>query len=215
MKRIAKIPYIPALESLSAEQLRQVLIAQGAELQVDSNNWAAEWPYSPAVVARVAYCGSHIAVMFDVEEEHTKAVEMQSNGRVWEDSCVEFFVANPIGEGYYNFELNAIGTLLAAYRLSRENATHFDEQILSKIVRYGSFDHAPIDITEGAKWWAAELIPFELLGVNTPPRSLRANLYKCGDNLRRPHFLSWSPITLDKPNFHCPDYFGELTFDYE
>ena len=39
-----------------------------------------------------------------------------------------------------------------------------------------------------------------------------ANFYKCGDKLQTPHFLSWNPIDLEKPNFHCPEFFGMLRF---
>ncbi|MBQ1777386.1 MAG: hypothetical protein IIZ93_04430 [Acidaminococcaceae bacterium] len=27
-----------------------------------------------------------------------------------------------------------------------------------------------------------------------------------------PHYLSWSMIDLDYPNFHCPEYFGRMQF---
>lgn len=213
--KTAKIPYVAQFENLSVEQLCQKLQAEGVGLAISCNNWADDYPYTPSVTARMAYTDSHIALLFAVEESHVKAVEMENNGRVWEDSCVEFFVANPAGEGYYNFELNAIGTLLAAFRTSRESAVHFSEEMLAKVVRYTSFDHAPIDICSQSSWWAVELIPFELLGLAAAPKSLRVNLYKCGDKLNQPHFLSWSPITLDRPNFHCPDYFGTLIFEHE
>ena len=39
------------------------------------------------------------------------------------------------------------------------------------------------------------------------------NVYKCGDNLSQPHFLSWQPIHTDKPNFHVPQFFGEVEFE--
>ena len=41
-------------------------------------------------------------------------------------------------------------------------------------------------------------------------RDIRANFYKCGDLLQTPHFLSWNPIDLPKPDFHCPQFFGLL-----
>lgn len=213
MGKSTVIPRIADIETLEGDVLRKVLLEQGVQLVLDSHNWAAEYPYRPMVVARMAYSDSAIAVMFDVEEEHTRAVELADNGRVWEDSCVEFFVANPAGEGYFNFEMNVIGTLLAAFRLSRESATHFNSEQLGRVVRFGLFEHHQIDITEGCRWWVAEVIPFSLLGLESTPKALRANLYKCGDKLNRPHFMSWSPITLDKPNFHCPEFFGTLIFE--
>jgi len=44
-------------------------------------------------------------------------------------------------------------------------------------------------------------------------KTMRANFYKCGDKLQTPHFLSWAPIDLPKPKFHCPEFFGELVFE--
>ena len=44
-------------------------------------------------------------------------------------------------------------------------------------------------------------------------KEIRANFYKCGDELDKPHYLSWNPINLEKPNFHCPEFFGTLFFE--
>lgn len=215
MKRQATIPYIADICSATSEQLRETLQQKGAILTIDSHNWSADYPYFPEVVARVAYTDTALAVMFDVSEKHTMAVTLSDNGPVWEDSCVEFFVANPCAEGYFNFELNAIGSLLAAYRLSRDNAVHFSAEKLQSVIRYGSLEHKSIDIRHQNSWWAAMIIPFSLINLSEPPKTLRANLYKCGDKLCSPHFLSWSKVELEKPNFHSPQFFGELTFDYE
>ncbi len=43
-------------------------------------------------------------------------------------------------------------------------------------------------------------------------KRIPANFYKCGDKLRTPHFLSWNKIEIEKPDFHRPDFFGELHF---
>ena len=34
--------------------------------------------------------------------------------------------------------------------------------------------------------------------------------YKCGDKTAHPHFLSWNPVGTPAPDFHRPDFFGEL-----
>ena len=44
-------------------------------------------------------------------------------------------------------------------------------------------------------------------------RRARANFYKCGDRLSKPHFLAYFPIGLPQPDFHCPDFFGDLVFE--
>ena len=41
---------------------------------------------------------------------------------------------------------------------------------------------------------------------------MRANFYKCGDKTLQPHFLSWSPIHSEKPDFHRPEDFGIINF---
>lgn len=209
-KRSLEVRFIRNIEQLAENDLRLVLRDKVAPTPIDCVNWE-EFPYAPRVEFRVAHSDNAFVVMFDVEESHLRAVAMESNGAVWEDSCVEFFVANPAGEGYFNFECNCAGTLLAAFRRSREDADHFDEEKIARVRRFGSLKHEPIDSRgEGQKWWMVEVIPFELLGLESAPKTLRANFYKCGDNCDQTHFLSWSPIALEKPNFHCPEFFGEL-----
>ncbi|MBC7416687.1 MAG: hypothetical protein H7325_00845, partial [Pedobacter sp.] len=36
---------------------------------------------------------------------------------------------------------------------------------------------------------------------------------KCGDDLPKPHYLSWNPITnVAEPNFHLPEFFANAIF---
>lgn len=179
---------------------------------IDCVNWKA-FPYKPSVTARIGYSATALAILFEVEENHVRAVTMEDCGPVWEDSCCEFFVADPVGEGYFNFEMNCIGTLLAAKRRSREDCERLSESQLKSILRFTSLPHAPVDsVGAGQKYWVAEVIPFSVLGLSEPPKSLMANLYKCGDKCQTPHFLSMAPIDLPTPNFHCPSFFQEVTF---
>ena len=66
-------------------------------------------------------------------------------------------------------------------------------------------------------WEVALVIPYSAFFMHNITslggKTIRANFYKCGDKLQTPHFLSWSPIDLEKPNFHCPEFFGELHFE--
>jgi hypothetical protein len=41
-------------------------------------------------------------------------------------------------------------------------------------------------------------------------QTLFGNVYKCGDELPDPHFLSLFPIHTPTPNFHVPEFFGEF-----
>ncbi|MDR1556412.1 MAG: hypothetical protein LBS88_05185, partial [Tannerellaceae bacterium] len=35
---------------------------------------------------------------------------------------------------------------------------------------------------------------------------------KCADDTDTPHYLSWNPIAVSAPDFHRPDFFGEIYF---
>ena len=125
--------------------------------------------------------------------------------------CIEFFVKEPDSPYYFNFETNCIGAGLAAKRLSRGEFTHFDEARMAQVIRRSSFPPEPVDI-HGKTAWSLELgIPFSLIceGAGVPSRLL-ANFYKCGDKTAVMHFLSWNPVRVPNPDFHRPEFFGEL-----
>ena len=99
--------------------------------KVDCVNWE-EFPYKPTVTVRLGYSSSALAILFEVEENHVRAVTMEDCGPVWEDSCCEFFVAAPAGDGYFNFEMNCAGTLLAAKRQSQTEYEFLSEEQFAK-----------------------------------------------------------------------------------
>ena len=204
-----KAQYIAGVEALTDEALLQALSALEKH-EIGCVNWA-EYPYKPSVHFSMAHSDKAVAVMFEVSEDHVRAVAMENNGPVWEDSCVEFFVQAPDGKHYTNFEMNCAGTMLAALRTSRHDPEKFTQEQFAPIRRITSLPHEQVDSrAEGQSWWAIEVIPFEAFGYSERPEALRANIYKCGDKCDQPHFLSWSPIDLPTPNFHCPDYFGDI-----
>ena len=204
-----KAQYIAGVESLSNEALLQALSALEKH-EIGCVNWA-EYPYKPSVHFRMAHSEKAVAVMFEVSEDHVRAVAMENNGRVWEDSCVEFFVRMADGQRYVNIEMNCAGTILVGKRLTKKDATHLSHAEIATIRRITSLPHEQTDSSKaGQSWWAIEVIPYEIFGYEQKPGVLRANLYKCGDKCDQSHFLSWSPIPLPEPNFHCPEYFGEI-----
>ena len=46
-----------------------------------------------------------IYLIYQVEEPQVRAVNTRFNSPVWEDSCVEFFLAFGGDDGYYNFDI--------------------------------------------------------------------------------------------------------------
>ena len=207
-----EIVCVDPLGALGEVELHEVLRGRVIPVAVDCVNWP-EYSYMPRVIVRVAYTVNSLVLLFDVEEEHVRGVVMEEQGAVWEDSCVEFFVADPVGMGYYNFEVNCVRTGLAAHRLSRDVAEYFTDHQMRQWRRSSALKRELIDRHgDGLHWWMLEMIPFSLLGLEKVPERLQVNFYKCGDKCERPHFLSWSPIDLEKPDFHCPEFFGAIVF---
>jgi Carbohydrate-binding family 9 len=183
---------------------------------VDFLNWK-DFDYKPDVKFAMAYTRHEILLKYYVTEHWFKAEMTETNQEVYEDSCVEFFIA-PSDDGiYYNFELNAIGTCLMASGTERGNRSRIAPGIISAIRRFGSSGVKSISEKSGEFSWTLTLaIPLtvfihhdikELKG-----RIFRANFYKCGDKLTVPHYLSWNPVGAEKPDFHRPEYFGLLKF---
>ena len=184
--------------------------ASFCKLRLECVNWAKEFPYCPQVVLYLAHDEEKLLVCFEVQEKNARAVTLEPNGPVWEDSCVEVFLRVPGEPHYFNFETNCIGTGLAAKRLSRRACTHFTAEELSRIVRRSSLPREATDLKGDCRWSLEVEIPFSTLDCKACPEALEANFYKCGDKTEIPHFVSWSPIETAAPDFHRPEFFGTI-----
>ena len=203
---------VPLLKNLEEMDLDTALETQGSRFDVNCVNWPSEFPYAPLCAGRIARTEESLVVDFRVSGMDLRARNLEDNGTQWEDSCVEFFVQDPSGKCYYNFETNPRGKVLAACGASRNDRVKRPAEEMEQIVRL-PYPAETVESEGGiCPWRVTLLIPFELIGVDPDnlPASLRANFYKCGDLTPHPHFLSWSPIGTPHPDFHCPDFFGEL-----
>ncbi len=201
----------------SAEDVSKLMDAASVIFNpIDVVNWA-DFPYCPDVEFRVAHTGEAILINYKVKEASVRAVAQADQGRVWEDSCCEFFVRAEGEDEYYNFECNCAGTLLVNFG-KKGDRHHAPESVLANVKRWSSLGREPFEerICECA-WELSLVVPVtslfnhdikDLSGI-----TLRGNFYKCGDLLQTPHFLSWSPIDLPQPCFHCPEFFGKLVFE--
>ena len=114
---------------------------------------------------------------------------------------------------YYNFEFNCIGTCDASYRESRDSKKSLTAEEYASIRRFSSLPHTAFSEKLGVySWELVVAIPFRLMGLDPDnlPEKIMGNFYKCADDTEFPHFVSWSPIGLPTPNFHCPEFFGEI-----
>jgi len=175
--------------------------------------------YQPPVEARLLYSARFLYVRFDVRETKVRARFTRFQDPVYKDSCVEFFVdAFPgLRRGYLNFEANALGTFLVAFGPDRDRRTPLGKGDLKGFAA-SSTVKAPVDGEIAAGRWAlAYRIPLELFRriyghEILPGQTASANFYKCGDETDVPHYGAWSPVGTPKPDFHRPEYFGEIVF---
>ncbi len=211
-----KIRHIPAATATDTDALAAAF-ANIEPTPIACNNWAEEYAYAPHVTFRMFHTGSHLMLRFDVEERYTMALVTHDFGEVWTDSCVEFFIALD-DSGYYNFETTCIGRMLLAFRKERPHPTDAPQSILDTVRRYPTLGTEPFVEREGDNRWSMTLaIPATALFRHEVKSwsglSATMNLYKCGDNLSHPHFLSWQPIDNPKPDFHLPRFFGKVEFE--
>ena len=194
------------------QDLETALELGGARFDVQCANWPETFPYTPFCGGLVARTKDALVVDFRVSGLDLRAQNTEDNGRQWEDSCVEVFIQDPEKSDYYNFEINALGKVLACYGPVREGRTRRPQEQMEQILRFGHLEGGPLDKDGIQTWRVGVVIPFELIGIHPDnlPHSIRANFYKCGDKTAHPHYVSWSPIDTPKPDFHRPDFFGEL-----
>lgn len=184
---------------------------------VDCVNWE-EYPYKPKVQFRIAHTDDSILLHFKVYEASVRAKYGEDDGSVWTDSCVEFF-SIPGGDNiYYNIECNCVGTILIGAGPVRNDRERASKEVTSLVKRWSSLGREPFEERIGETCWeVALIIPYTAFFKHQikslDRKEVKANFYKCGDELQIPHFLSWNPIKIENPDFHRPDFFGALEFE--
>jgi hypothetical protein len=182
--------------------------------------------HRPITRARVMHDGDSIAVMFRVEDRYVRARHTAYQSPTHEDSCVEFFVKPRADRGYFNFEFNAIGTLLLWY-VEKPRGPDGKFQMYSEVpkeIADGIEVHAsmsgPIEneIDEPTTWTISYRVPIALFEEFTGPLGSLAgqmwtgNFYKCGDKTSHPHWGYWADVG-EKLDFHQPDRYGRIVFE--
>ncbi len=181
-------------------------------------------PHHPRTFCKLLYDDTNIYGIFRVEDQHVRSIHTLFQSEVWKDSCVEFFVQPKVDGGYFNFEFNCGGALLASYvtNPTRANGILQEFQPLTpaddrQIRRFSSLAGlVDPEIPEPIVWHLEFSIPFAVLEKYAGPpcaaagQIWRANFYKCGNETSHPHWLSWAP--LRERNFHDPASFGSIEF---
>ena len=182
--------------------------------------------HRPRTRARLLHSREALHVLFRVEDRFVAARHRRFQDRVCEDSCVELFLQPKACRGYFNFEMNCGGTLLATHvtdhrrvdqgRLAAATPLRAEE---AERLRIRATLPAVVDpeIETPVDWELSLSLPWSVLEAHVGPLGevagveWRANLYKCADRTSHPHWAAWSPV--DALNFHLPHCFGTLRFE--
>ena len=211
MKRL-KVPVIPVLDVLDITSIEPILEVQSQREFLTHANWH-EYPYKPITAFNIARTEKNLYIRYSVQGNSLKASYEMDNSSVHKDSCVEFFMTKEGDSHYMNFEFNCIGTCDAARRTSRDIKTSLSQEEYKSIIRLPSVRRRAFEEIKGIHTWnLIVVIPLKLMGLDPSnlPEKILGNFYKCADETMNPHFVSWSPIDLPEPNFHCPEFFGEI-----
>ena len=210
------VPRIEGLGQMTDDRLLTALETKGSKFAVDQVCWPSQFPYRPLCAGTIAHDGKALAILFHVRGMDLRGVNVADNGRQWEDSTCEFFVADPVDGTYYNFEMNCLGKILGGKGERRQNRLVRSLTDLSQIRRYSSLPAQSVDKKDEVfEWTVAMVVPFTLMGFEqgVVPAHLKVNFYKCADLTEHVHYLSWNLVGCPSPDFHRPVYFGELTLE--
>lgn len=210
------VPRLDILDSMTdANAIIATLDDSGARADISCVNWPEVSSYRPMAQATIGYTASAIYIDFLTRCNYLRAVNTADQSPVSQDSCVEFFI-DPLDNGHYwNWEFNCIGAINASHRSERPNPTRLTSEELARVRRYPSCGTRPFHEIEGLFTWnLLVVIPLDLMGIDgdNMPDTVRANFYKCASATSEPHYLSWAPVEIEKPDFHRPEYFGVLKF---
>jgi len=209
------------------------------ELEIDSNWDKKEWEnihpiilkntmgdtpkFLPKTEVKLMYNNKYIYAIFKVEDKFIRSVNEEINSPVSNDSCVEFFFtpAMDTSLGYFNLEVNAGGTPLFRFQ-KRRNVGKVEvdlEDIKSIKIAHSLPKVVEPEILEPTTWTIEYQIPITMLekyfNIKVPSSGVkwRANFYKCGDETSNPHYLTWNKVENEIPDFHLPEYFGQIEFE--
>lgn len=168
-------------------------------------------PCEIAAKAQLCHDGENLYVRMTAAEANIRATLTGPLDQVCNDSCLEFFFA-PMKDDvrYFNFEWNKLCNAYVGFGAERKTRAR-------QIFKSAQELFAPVS-TDTADGWAIEYrIPLSFIRMYMPEASFTGraacNFYKCGDETETPHYLAWSPLSSEKPDYHRRWDFGMLVFE--
>ncbi len=218
--------YILPFVSNGADWRNAMRGASSLPIRIENLPWGdvSGVAYRPRSEAALAWGEDAFHLVLRSYDSAIRARERQRNHPVCLDSCLEFFFS-PVPEllpsgglRYFNIECNPAGTLWIGYSSGggRETSASQPDAPSNRVLEMQALSDAEIAAYRGPFWQVSYRVPYEYLRRLEPtfhPSAgwiMRGNFYKCGEQTEHSHFMVWSEIHTPQPDYHRPEYFGEL-----
>lgn len=171
--------------------------------------------------ARLLYDDEHLYFRMDSWDRHIVGLHTEPNQPVYLDSCAELFIKPGTAPelGYFNFEINCVGTMLLAFGTGRAGRVFVTPELARQVHIWHSIPGPVKYETAEDRFWAVEaVIPFAVMRAYTellppmPGSEWRGNFQRCADGSSNPQWSCWNRIETERPDFHRPEFFGRLVF---
>jgi hypothetical protein len=187
------------------------------------NNFKGNIPsFRPIVYMKMMYDEANLYLIFKVKDKYVRCINTEINGDVWEDSCVEFFFAPNLeySNNYFNLEINCGGTPLMFYNEPNKDYKPLPVELIKGIkIAHSLPVRIDSEIKENITWTLEYKLPLSIINkyleFEEPKKGViwKVNFHKIAENNSNPHYITWSPIGGEEPNFHQPEYFGNIEFN--
>ncbi|MBQ9952844.1 MAG: hypothetical protein IJO92_00735 [Clostridia bacterium] len=169
--------------------------------------------YTPKATITMVYNEEFLRVRLQSPVTELTVLTHRDNGPVWEDNCLELFLA-PYADhpDYINFECNPIGAMVigkGAGRGERISLVSLLKPLMNVTATVYAGKGYEINYTVPLNA-LAEIYDRPLLQKGDV---LRMNAYICGEATPIMHFGMLFPIDTPTPDFHRPEFFGEAVLD--
>lgn len=184
-------------------------IQTAPKLPIDCYGWNSR--IQPKAFAQIGYdrfsSSEKLVLLLTCLESHPLCSMQEHNQPVYKDSALEFFIRPKGCAGYFNFECNSAGAMLAMYGGGRTNRSFFPREDILRL---------RIQAHKTDKMWNVLFeVPYDLLASYEPfepwfrEPSFSCNFYKISETKAIEHYGSYAPIASPEPNFHRPEDFAK------
>lgn len=174
--------------------------------EISTFKWFTD--YAPETNAKLLILKDKgIAAKYCCREKNPKAIYTKFYEDVYKDSCMEFFFAFKKDGIYVNCEMNSNGAALIGVGKGRDNRVRLDQIITPPTVKaFVGEDYWTVEVFFDIPTLKAIFGEFSLESGTV----IYGNFYKCGDQTAHEHYGMWAEVGTETPDFHCPEFFGEL-----